>query len=298
MPHSSRLHRRRQGSGGPARRTSFRGDTKLAGLLERFGRSLFAATLFVVLGIGAVGALLQCPSGGGGFGSCLPGMAPAQGPGRAVAAPTALPPAATPAKPPASRASSTARTILVDALIADSFERLPAEPGAPLAASVASATTVAVAENEATGSAVTQPAAAPALQPPPPALGRQQQAAAALPHETRPADASLLAAIARLQARIREVREAAAPAAPPQVAPVPATKPATFKAAASDSSADTKVVGGQGVTVRSGPSTTSGRLFALANGQEVTVIGKKRGWLQIVDKRGRRGWAYSRYFKS
>ena len=229
-----------------------------------------------------------------------------------------------PARPPTPERSRppTPRTVWVDALIADSFERLPAEPGhpattpaepvaavpepvvatpeaeaaSPIAPPPATAPSVSVAAIQATGSATMQPATAPVPQLPPPALARQRQTAAALPHEVVPADPALLTAIERLQARIREVRDAAAPAAPRQAAPIPATKPAAFKAAAA--SADTRVVGGQGVTVRSGPSTASGRLFALANGQQVTVIGTKRGWLQIVDKRGRKGWAYSRYFKS
>jgi uncharacterized protein YraI len=54
------------------------------------------------------------------------------------------------------------------------------------------------------------------------------------------------------------------------------------------------VISGGGVTVRSGPG--GAQLFALARGQKVTVTGKQRGWLQVVDSQGRRGWAYSDFF--
>jgi uncharacterized protein YraI len=53
------------------------------------------------------------------------------------------------------------------------------------------------------------------------------------------------------------------------------------------------LIGGQGVTVRSGPSKSNGALFALAAGQKVTVKSNQKGWLQIVDAQGRTGWAYS-----
>lgn len=172
---------------------------------------------------------------------------------------------------------------------------LPAEPGRSRAA----------AEHDvrATGSATTQPAAAPAPQIPPPALVAVSKTGAATRQESVAAEPSLLAALERLDARIsawkaarqatqetQEIQTAeAATAAEP--APVPAPKRPTAAAA------DTRTVGGKGVTVRSGPSTSNGRLFALASGQKVTVMGKKRGWLRIVDERGRSGWAYSSYFR-
>ena len=53
------------------------------------------------------------------------------------------------------------------------------------------------------------------------------------------------------------------------------------------------IVGGGGVTVRSGPSRGRGQLFNLAAGEKVTVTARQRGWVQITDSQGRQGWAYS-----
>jgi len=76
------------------------------------------------------------------------------------------------------------------------------------------------------------------------------------------------------------------PASPPKR---PAASAATATAGGS-----MVVISGGGVTVRSGPG--GAQLFALARGQKVTVTGKQRGWLQVVDSQGRRGWAYSDFF--
>lgn len=50
-----------------------------------------------------------------------------------------------------------------------------------------------------------------------------------------------------------------------------------------------------GVTVRSGPARRNNALFNLSGGDQVTVLGKKDGWIQVKDKKGRVGWAYSDY---
>lgn len=81
---------------------------------------------------------------------------------------------------------------------------------------------------------------------------------------------------------------------------IPAEKPAKqakapAKVASSVATADTRTVGGAGVNVRSGPSKSSGKLFALASGAEVTVKDDKRGWLHVVDAKGRAGWVYSSF---
>lgn len=75
------------------------------------------------------------------------------------------------------------------------------------------------------------------------------------------------------------------PASPPKRAAVPET-----------TGGGMSVISGSGVTVRSSPGRGGAQLFALAYGQKVTVTGKQRGWLQIVDGQGRRGWAYSSFF--
>lgn len=55
-----------------------------------------------------------------------------------------------------------------------------------------------------------------------------------------------------------------------------------------------RVVAGQGVNVRSGPSMSNSTLFALRGGAEVTLTGRsERGWLELRDADGRAGWAYS-----
>lgn len=91
----------------------------------------------------------------------------------------------------------------------------------------------------------------------------------------------------------------------------PATEPKETKAAVEvaeaepaaqaeppTSGADLRVVKGQGVNVRAGPSSSQGKLFALPGGRRVTVIGQQRGWLQIIDDQGRTGWVYKNYLSS
>lgn len=49
-------------------------------------------------------------------------------------------------------------------------------------------------------------------------------------------------------------------------------------------------VGDSSVNVRSGPSTSNKRLFALSAGAEVDVTGKSGDWVAITDERDRDGW--------
>ena len=84
------------------------------------------------------------------------------------------------------------------------------------------------------------------------------------------------------------------PAEKPAKQPKTPAKVAT-QAATPVATADTRTVGGAGVNVRSGPSKSSGKLFALASGAEVTVKENKRGWLHVVDAKGRAGWVYSSF---
>jgi uncharacterized protein YgiM (DUF1202 family) len=58
-----------------------------------------------------------------------------------------------------------------------------------------------------------------------------------------------------------------------------------------------KIVGGSGVTVRAGPGKSNKQLFALSNGEKVTVIDNSKGWLKVKDAKGRTGWAYQNYLK-
>lgn len=74
------------------------------------------------------------------------------------------------------------------------------------------------------------------------------------------------------------------------------TEPASeAPAATTPAGADIRTVSGTGVSVREAPSNSGTRLFALAAGEDVTVTGSDKGWLQIVDSRGRTGWAYSQF---
>lgn len=184
---------------------------------------------------------------------------------------------------PAAQPSRRATTAWFDALISGSFELLSAEPGG-------SGADASAADADVTGSAPPGPPAGPVPQVPPPALARERPAEAIEASGTVPADPALLVAVERLDARISELKAADAD----EAAPVPVTKPASFPAGASDA----RIVGGMGVNVRSGPSSSSAKLFALPGGQKVTVTGNKRGWLRVVDQRGRSGWAYSSYLRS
>jgi uncharacterized protein YgiM (DUF1202 family) len=96
--------------------------------------------------------------------------------------------------------------------------------------------------------------------------------------------------LASLPASPPEDIEVAAVASAPEPAPARA-EPAPQQAASSD----TRTVKGQGVNVRSGPSSSNGKLFALTAGTKVSVVDTQRGWLKITDPKGRTGWAYSTY---
>jgi hypothetical protein len=90
----------------------------------------------------------------------------------------------------------------------------------------------------------------------------------------------------------------AAPPAPSIVAsvkaaPAEAAKPAAAKPEPAAAASEFAIIGGKGVTVRSGPATAHGALFTLAAGKKVAVSGKEHGWLHITDADGRSGWLYS-----
>lgn len=63
--------------------------------------------------------------------------------------------------------------------------------------------------------------------------------------------------------------------------------------AAAGNDASAMIVGGAGVNVRSAPSMSGSKLFALPAGERVTVGDRRRGWLEITDDQGRTGWSYS-----
>jgi SH3-like domain-containing protein len=82
---------------------------------------------------------------------------------------------------------------------------------------------------------------------------------------------------------------------PQQVAVAAEAEPEAAPKKKQVASGDVRTVKGTGVNVRSGPSTSSGKLFALAAGVPVTVLENQRGWLKVTDPEGRTGWAYSSF---
>lgn len=80
------------------------------------------------------------------------------------------------------------------------------------------------------------------------------------------------------------------PAVEAEPEPPSEEQPASAAAAGS-----TRTVLGEGANVRSGPSTASGKVFALSGGAAVTVTDTERGWHRITDAKGRSGWVYGRY---
>lgn len=76
----------------------------------------------------------------------------------------------------------------------------------------------------------------------------------------------------------------------PVAEPEPPAKPEADVA-----TGDTRTVLGQGVNVRSGPSTSSEKVFTLPPGRKVTVSDDSHGWLHITDEKGRTGWVYKDY---
>lgn len=199
-------------------------------------------------------------------------------PGEPAAGLTAALPAPTSAPRPTSAKGKGVVTRVVDTLVvradpktgaiempvaAPADNVAPPAPAAPVAAppQTAAATPVPAADTRAAAPAT--PEAAPIPLAPPPALA---------------------------------VRPAAAPAsivASAKAVPTEAAKPATAKPERAPAASEFAVIGGKGVTVRSGPATAHSALFTLAAGKKVAVSGKEHGWLHITDADGRSGWLYS-----
>ena len=99
-------------------------------------------------------------------------------------------------------------------------------------------------------------------------------------------------------APIPAARPASIVASVKPAAPTPAADPAPAAAPQPQAAASGKIMvvgNGTGVIVHASASGASPKLFVLAAGQKVTVIGSNQGWRNIVDAQGRRGWAYSDY---
>lgn len=103
-----------------------------------------------------------------------------------------------------------------------------------------------------------------------------------------------------VSAEARAKLDAVAEAAQPKAEPEPAAEPEPTKvaeAAEPADSGDLRTVGGSGVSVRSGPGKSHGRLFALRAGEQVKVLENQRGWLKVTDDQNRTGWLYQSYLR-
>lgn len=286
------------------------GRHKLADLAARFsGRltigvaAVATAILLAILAVAAFTLPAQCNLDPAHPGQCLAPVASGQTATPATAddasgaakLPVAAAPASAPAAQPAPGSSAKAGS-----LISATFDQLPA-------AAVPAANDNAVAaapQSAAPGAPTTRVVSttivhaddAPAAQAAP--LSTQGMQIFEQAPEPSPAAAAAPVALA-------DPAPAAAPVANavPDVAPQTATvdpvlpaSPPKRAAAPAATGGGMSVTSGSGVTVRSSPGRGGSQLFALAHGQKVTVTGKQRGWLQIVDAQGRRGWAYSSFF--
>lgn len=212
---------------------------------------------------------------------------------------------ADPAIPATSAATSTAAP---DAAAANPRPAVSTQSGgwagAPTVRLV-STTVIRPGPTEITPPATIEPVAEPAPGPVPLAIAAAEPAtdSAPPPSDTAQLPASDAGAPAPIPAPppVRVAEASGFPAVQPLEAPkVAVAATAAPKPASSDASAKgalpksgTLLVGGSGVTARSGPSRSKGRLFALDPGQKVRVLGDTRGWYHISDARGRNGWVYS-----
>ena len=106
---------------------------------------------------------------------------------------------------------------------------------------------------------------------------------------------------ARLQ--VAEAEAAPAPVRAAKAKAAPSSKPVVSEEAADEDASATAyapvrdgaaVIGRKGANVRSAPKTRgSSVLFALAAGEEVTVMQQSKGWSKVVDKSGRSGWVWN-----
>jgi hypothetical protein len=284
-------------------------------------------TLVVILVLVAMALPFGCATGLSWDGSCA---AKAVSPVHAVPLPKVQPTAAAPIQKPAPIApQAPAVAQPLQNLVAATFQTLHVPPGpvavepgmAPAAQGklqpdqfIAKNTdangsglgtmkrtvqTIAVGPDGAIAPASTGTDPAPQAQPAPvQAVAAVPQATAAAPVQLAPLPAAdAVAAPATpvplpTPARASEVAKTASIAAPAKAAPM---KAAPMKATDVQSA---MLVGGSGVTVRSGPGKANAQVFPLAAGQRVTVTGIQKGWLHITDAQGRAGWAYSAYFKA
>jgi hypothetical protein len=92
-------------------------------------------------------------------------------------------------------------------------------------------------------------------------------------------------------AGILAIRTATAPAAP-EVAP--AVEP-EFVAAEERLDVELFRVTTNGLNVRSGPSSSSGKLFVLKQDEAVQVAEIEGNWARVTTASGESGWAYQRY---
>jgi uncharacterized protein YgiM (DUF1202 family) len=268
-----------------------------------------------VLGLGAVAALLQCPSGPGGFGSCLPDMGyVAAGATKAATTPderrsvaVALDAGGTGQGAPTAGLRQNAETAWIDALIAGSFEMLPAEPDRSRVADVpqGAAEQTLDTDESVTGSTTVRPLVTEAAQMPGQPLPAPQSAAA--PDQAMTVT-RMRVAVSGFAATSLVLPAAATvtvsdPVGPPEpamrtnltAALQPAETPADAPAPPVEGEKPTFLRAADSLNVRSGPGSSYGKLFVLPPGSEVEMVRKQGGWASIVDADGRSGWAYASF---
>jgi hypothetical protein len=260
------------------------------------GLAAIAAIVLVFLGLAVFALPTQCVPGLPGSWGCLandtalPAVAAAQpkaATGAASLSANAPPTAAAGAAPqPAASPAAAANAGLIDA----TFAQLQQGSGAPAPGTAPAAARAAAAQASAA----------------PPQSGAEFNAPTTRMVSTMVirADPQTGAPLDPPQTPAADPAATAAPATEPAAAPAPAVAatiapadpvpmdPPVARPATDDS---IRIVGGGGVTVRSGPSRSRAKMFALGPGEKVTVTGTQRGWVAIVDAQGRRGWAYSSY---
>lgn len=108
-----------------------------------------------------------------------------------------------------------------------------------------------------------------------------------------------VASVEPLVAASEEPAASVEPAAPVAVASAePVAEESPSLAYAAGGNGDTATVLGAGANVRSKPQKGgSDVLFALRGGAEVTIVETSKGWMRVVDDRGRSGWVYGDYLR-
>ena len=240
----------------------------LAGFSSTLTATVMAALTFQTLYAGPNGPSIDQPD------SAAP--APAQGTPAPVVAAAPPSPAAQPAAGDKGVVTRVVNTLVIHADPTTGSIQPPATTAATVAPAASQAMPVPLAP---------PPGRTPLPQPMPVPLAPLPAGTAA------PASASTPIVTADASATSAPAAPVASPSPMAQPAPVASPAPAPVTPAASHD--QIAIVGGEGITVRSGPATARSALFSLPAGQKLSVLGKEHSWLHVTDAKGRAGWVYS-----